>query len=175
MIRAFALAALVVLAACSPSQRDTSIEMTTVQDVDLERYSGLWYEIARYPNFFERGCEGATAEYGVISESRISVVNTCRRDGERTGVEGFARVVAPGQLEVKFAPDWLPEFLPVWGDYWIIGLEEDYSVVTVGSPSGRYGWILARSPAPDPAAMDRARATFERFGYDLSGLEYPPL
>jgi apolipoprotein D and lipocalin family protein len=161
-----------LLAACGDIYRDRSVEMTTVNSVDLQRYQGRWYEIARYPNFFERGCVGVTATYGLREDGRIDVRNACRAntlDGDLKVAEGIARVEGPGKLGVTFTP-WLPG---VWGDYWVLHLEPDYSVVVVGSPGGRVGWILARSPELEGPALARSQKALVRNGYDLGGLEYP--
>ncbi|MGB0497346.1 MAG: lipocalin family protein [Rubricella sp.] len=163
---------LFALAACGEVHRDTSVSIEPVETVDLDRYAGRWYEIARYPNWFEEGCVGVTADYALRDDSRIDVTNTCRRgtlDGEVDSAQGIARVVEGGALEVTFTP-WL---IFVWGDYWIIHLEPDYSLAVIGSPSGRTGWILARDPQPDPDALARGQAALEAAGYSLDGLEYP--
>ncbi|MEL6583758.1 MAG: lipocalin family protein [Pseudomonadota bacterium] len=171
-LRLAALALLATIAACGEVYRDTSVEMTTVDAVDVERYQGRWFEIARYPNFFEEGCVGVHANYAIREDGRIDVRNVCRQgtlDGEVNEANGIARVVSPGKLEVTFTP-WLPG---VWGDYWVLHLEPDYSVVVVGSPGGRVGWILARDVEIDEGRMARALAALEANGYDLNGLEYP--
>ncbi|NNU81457.1 lipocalin family protein [Halovulum dunhuangense] len=173
MLRRYLLPCLVLtLAACglNGNYRDTSIPMESVAQLDTERYLGLWYEIARFPNRFEEGCVGVTAEYGLLENGRISVTNSCRQgtlDGELEVAEGSARIAAPGQLKVKFV-----EWLPFEGDYWVIGLSEDYSVSVVGVPSGDFGWILAREPQISDEALAEARAVLERFGYDTSRLSY---
>jgi len=126
--------------------------VVAVEHVDLERYAGLWYEIARLPNRYQDRCAGeVTAEYRLREDGRIDVVNACRdASGDVVRVEGVARRSESGsetgKLEVRFAPAIL-SFLPfVWGDYWILELAEDYSYALVGGPSREYLWILARSP-----------------------------
>jgi apolipoprotein D and lipocalin family protein len=164
---------LLFLAACGDVQRDTSVPMTTVDAVDLERYAGRWYEIARYPNFFERDCVAATADYALREDGRIAVANSCRKDtldGPIASASGIARVAGPGQLEVTFTP-WLPG---VWGDYWVLDLTPDYSVAVIGAPAGTTGWILARTPAITAEQRAQAEAVFIANGYRLDALEYPP-
>ena len=119
--------------------------LATVPSVDLNRYSGKWHEIARYPNWFQRACAGsATAVYTPQSDGSIKVVNSClRKDGSVKTITGRAAVV-PGsgnaRLKVSF-------FGPFAGDYWIIGLDErNYSWALVGHPSRRFLWILSRHP-----------------------------
>ncbi|MEM9228263.1 MAG: lipocalin family protein [Pseudomonadota bacterium] len=170
MLRPVICATLLALTGCSGygNYRDTSITMESVSQLETERYLGLWYEIARFPNFFEEGCAGVTAEYALRPDGRINVLNTCREgsvDGIEDQAEGVARVVAPGQLKVKFV-----EWLPFEGDYWVIGLTEDYTVSVVGEPEGDFGWILARTSALGSAQRDEALAVLERFGYDTSQL-----
>ncbi|SFS31766.1 lipocalin family protein [Brevundimonas viscosa] len=145
--------------------------------VDLNRYAGLWYEIARYENGFERGCEGVTAEYTLRDDGLVGVRNACRQGspgGELKVANGRARVIEGGdgaKLKVSFFG---PFFL---GDYWVLDRADDYSWSIVGEPSGRYLWLLSRSPTPAPTVretiMNRARA----LGYDLALLrtvEQPP-
>jgi apolipoprotein D and lipocalin family protein len=163
-----------ILAACAnpPERRDSGQPLQTVPRVDLERYLGLWFEIARYDSSFEEGCEGVTAEYAMREDGLISVVNTCYEgalDGPVETAEGRARV-ANGQtnaeLEVSF-------FGPFWGDYWIIELDEDYQWAVVSEPRGRYLWILAREPRMDQAVLDERLARLEADGFDTSALVWP--
>ena len=162
-----------LIAACSapPVNRDLSIPLTTVDYVDIDRYQGRWYEIARFPNSFEKNCEGVTADYGRRDDGLISVVNTCRKgapDGEAKSANGRARIVdaeTNAKLEVSF-------FGPFWGDYWVIGLDADYSLALVGEPAGRYLWILSRTPEVEKAALDDAIATLNGFGYNTDALYF---
>jgi apolipoprotein D and lipocalin family protein len=174
-IVAVALAATV--AACAspqPSYRSRSVEIKTVESVDLQRYAGLWYEIARYPNRFEEGCVGVTAEYQVRNARTIDVVNTCHRPGEPTEVaEGVGKVVARSgaRLRVTFAPTWIPF---AWGDYWILALDEGYQTALVGSPDGKYLWVLARQPAIEASRWNAMLAAAATNGYDPSKLVRTP-
>ena len=138
------------------------------QAVDLQRYVGLWYEIGRYDHGFERGCQGVTAEYRLRQDGEIDVINTCREgapDGEARVAEGRARVVegsGNAKLEVSF-------FGPFYlGDYWVLDHADDYSWAIVGEPSGRYLWLLSRTPDPAPAVRQRIRDRTAELGYDLS-------
>ena len=111
------------------------------------------------------------ATYARRPDGRIDVVNRCRTAGGETEARGVARIVdeqAFARLKVRFAPAWL-SFLPVWGDYWIIGLADDYTWAVVGSPDRKYLWILARTPRLDAAAFERAVAAARVNGFD-SGL-----
>jgi len=147
----------------------------TVDAVDLTRYLGDWFEVARFPNRFQRSCSGdVKATYAKRADGRIDVVNRCRQmDGTMTEAQGVARVVdarTSAQLKVRFAPAAL-SFLPfVWGDYWIIGLASDYSWAVVGSPDRDYLWILSRTPALARAPFDEALAAARANGFDVARL-----
>ena len=142
-------------------------ELKTVSSVDLNRYAGRWYEIARYPNRFQKQCMGeTTADYKLLPNGRIEVINQCRKsDGSLKAAKGEARIIdtaTRSKLEVRFAPSYL-SFLPfVWGDYWIIDLGPNYEYSVVGDPSRKYFWILAREPRLDEqtysAILERAAA-----------------
>lgn len=173
---AFALGVILLAATALPSAaqyRDRSVPMGVVANLDLERYAGRWFEIARFPNRFERDCVAVTAEYAPLPNGTISVVNTCRKftfDGEVVVAEGTARIEGPGRLSVNFVA-WLPF---ARGDYWVLDITPDYSVAVVGEPSGNTGWILARTPRISPAALERALATLRRNGYDTDALYMVP-
>ena len=135
--------------------------------VEIQRYLGRWFEIARYEQGFQRGCEGVTADYSLRPDGSVSVLNRCRRpDGRMTEARGRARIAdeaSNAKLRVSF-------FGPFSGDYWVLDHADDYSWSIVGEGSGRYLWLLAREPTPgDPevaALIERARA----MGYDTSML-----
>ena len=146
---------------------------TPVESVDLERYSGLWYEIARIPNRFQNDCVGAaTATYELRDDGRIDVINRCTKEnGETKEARGEARLDDKGgaRLEVSFFS--ILGWRPVWGDYWILDLGADYEYSVVGEGSRKYGWILARSPMLDE---DQLAALFESLraqGYDPEKFE----
>ena len=163
--------AVLTMALMTPSQ-----PVVTVPQVDLDRYLGQWYEIARFPNRFQKKCAGEVrATYAKRPDGRIDVLNECTTgDGQVTKAAGVARVVderSRAKLKVRFAPAAL-SFLPfVWGDYWILGLADDYSWATVGSPDRGYLWVLSRTASLDEAsyaaAVERARAN----GFDVGRLE----
>lgn len=135
--------------------------------VDLQRYLGRWYEIARYEQSFEKGCEGVTADYSLQDDGSINVVNRCRKPGGKTiEAHGRAKVVdkrTNAKLKVSF-------FGPFYGDYWVLDHADDYGWSIVGEPSGRYLWLLARQSTPPEgeiaALVQRARS----MGYDTSML-----
>jgi len=150
--------------------------LAVVPNIDLARYCGTWYEIARLPNRFQNECvSDVTATYTLLDDGEIQVVNRCRKqDGEINGVEGRARRKSldepNSKLKVRFAPAFL-SFLPfVWGDYWIIDLAPDYSYVVVGEPGRKYLWILARSTAMSEDTYQAILARLSGQGYDTSML-----
>lgn len=152
------------------SYRDTSVPIGVVTNLDLTRYLGKWFEIARFPNSFEKGCQGVTAEYSMRDDGKIRVLNTCHEgapDGPSKTAEGEATVAGPGKLEVTFVP-WLPF---AKGDYWVLYIDAAYSIAVVGEPKGKTGWILARSPNPGTAKIEKAISVLESMGYDSSKLE----
>ena len=134
--------------------------------VSLSRYLGLWYEIGRYENGFERGLEGVTAEYRVRADGLIRVVN-CGRRGAPTGrirvAEGWAKVV-PGSENAKLKVSFFGPFFV--GDYWVLDHADDYSWSIVGDPSGRYLWLLFRTPYPTPELRAAIELRASDLGYD---------
>jgi apolipoprotein D and lipocalin family protein len=158
------------------AQEKGSEQLTVVPTVDLSRYMGTWYEIARLPNRFQEKCAGdVTATYSILDDGEIRVVNRCRQEsGEMTEAEGRAHRAADDEpntkLKVRFAPAFL-SFLPfVWGDYWIIDLAPDYSYAVVGEPDRKYLWILARSREMDETLLNEILARVRNQGYDTAPL-----
>jgi apolipoprotein D and lipocalin family protein len=158
-----------------PATAQTMQPVTAVEAVDLERYAGQWFEIARFPNRFQRQCAGdVRATYERRPDGRLDVINQCRAtDGQTTIARGVARVVdtrTRAKLKVRFAPAAL-SFLPfVWGDYWVIGLADDYSWAVVGTPNREYLWILSRTPTLDETLLERAMSRARANGFDTSRL-----
>lgn len=136
-------------------------KLEAVPTVDLSRYAGKWYEVARLPNRFQQKCAGeVTATYALLAGKRVNVINECRqKNGQMIRAMGQARLASPNgpnsKLEVRFAPAWLIWLPAVWGDYWIIDLAPDYSYAVVGSPDRKYLWILARTPRLDDTIYQR--------------------
>ena len=147
--------------------------LTTVPSVDLERYLGRWFEVARFPNSFEKDCFGVTATYSRNPDGTIKVVNRCRKgalEGPEDVAEGSATVADPAtnaKLNVTF-------FWPFTGDYWVIGLADDYSWALVGEPSGRYLWILSRTPTLSPELRAELIQRLEAQGYNTRALYWTP-
>jgi len=141
----------------------------TVPAVDLNRYIGLWYEIARMPNSFQKQCaSGTTAEYSLLDDGRIQVVNRCyESDGSMDEAQGVARIEdirTNAKLQVSFVR--ILGRNRFWGDYWIIGLDENYQWAVVGHPKRKYGWILCREPELDFELRARIDELLKKQGYD---------
>jgi apolipoprotein D and lipocalin family protein len=165
---------MLLMALANPVEQAPRVQ--TVASVDIDRYLGRWHEIARYPNRFQENCAAdVTATYERRDANRIRVVNRCvKADGSLDEAEGAARVV-PGsgnaRLKVRFAPAWLSVLPFVWGDYWILGLAEDYRWALVGTPDRKYLWVLSRSATMADEDWAAAVATARANGFDPSRLQ----
>jgi len=160
-----------ILAACTSGP---ALPLPTVTHVDLSRYAGKWYEVARLPNPFQRDDSNATAEYSVQQDGKVRVINTeYRPDGSTHVAEGSATAVEDGsnsRLRVKFKGLAALAPVPKGGNYWIIRLESDYSTVMVGTPNRKYLWILSRQPFPPQAVMAKYLRAAEVLGFDTGKL-----
>lgn len=162
----FLAAASLLLGACVAGPSGNPSPPQPAKSVELDRYLGRWYEVARYDMRFEKGCEGVTAEYSKRPDGLIRVLNTCHQgavDGPVKSSEGKAKVVdtaTNAKLQVSF-------FGPFWGDYWVLDHADDYSWSVVGEGSGRYLWLLSRQR---PTDADRAALTAraKALGYDVT-------
>jgi apolipoprotein D and lipocalin family protein len=145
-------------------------ELKTVPRVDLGRYVGTWFEIASFPQSFQRGCTATTATYTLRDDGQIEVVNRCRKgspEGPEKVARGRARVVDPStnaKLEVSF-------FGPFWGDYWIVDLGADYEYAVVGHPGRDYLWILGRTPTMESELYASIVHRLEAQGYETHRLQ----
>lgn len=153
-----------------------SAPLQTIERLDVARYMGTWYEIAKYPNGFQRQCATDTqAQYRPREDGQLDVINRCRQaNGERIEAVGRARQIGAAdspQLEVRFAPAWLSWLPMVWGNYWVIDLDPAYQLVAVSEPSREYLWVLSRTPTVDAAAYQALLARLQAQGFDLSKLE----
>lgn len=154
----------------STTERSNLPPLQTVPYVDLKRYVGTWYEIASYPQPFQKGCTRTTATYTLRRDGQIDVVNKCHRGSPRGPLDvarGRARVVddqTNAKLEVSF-------FGPFWGDYWIIDLGPSYEYAVVGHPSRDYLWILSRAPTLSETTYHHILRRLAEQGYPLDRLE----
>jgi apolipoprotein D and lipocalin family protein len=158
--RWFLLAALFVLTSASAQTAQPLPPLQAIASLDVARYMGRWYEIAKLPNWFQRKCVADTsATYRLLPDGRVEVLNQCRKqDGEMDQALGAARQIGPAtsaKLQVRFAPSWLSVLPFVWGDYWVIDLDERYELVAISEPKRQYLWILSRTPTiPDAVKQD---------------------
>lgn len=145
--------------------------LASVNSVDLQRYVGKWYEIARYPARFQRDCASdATADYELRPNGKVGVVNTCRKsDGKIKKASGSAKVVHASNARLKVTFFW-----PFYGDYWIIGLDANYRWAVVGEPGRKYLWILSRTPQMNEADYQQAVEQARAAGYDPARLMKTP-
>ena len=142
--------------------------LQTVAKVDMTRYLGRWYEIARLPNRFQKGCVASTADYALRADGEISVINSCRneQDGSVAQVTGRAWIVdtaSNAQLKVTF-------FWPFRGDYWIIELGKEYEYAVVGTPNRKYLWILSRTASMDDGLYAAILQRAGQQGFDSSAV-----
>jgi lipocalin len=156
--------AIVMTAISCNAQR--SIDRTTVASLDVERYMGRWYEIARYDHSFERNMEYCKAQYTLMPDGKILVENSGvdSRNGKYRVADGKAKIGEyPGQLRVSF-------FLFFYSDYNILALDSNYEWALVGSKSPKYLWILSRTQKLPDAVLNKILATAQEKGYDTSNL-----
>ncbi len=149
------------------------IDQTTVKELDLNRYLGTWYEIARFPHSFEKNLVGVTATYSLREDGKIKVLNQGYKntlDGELSVAEGKAKIPdksQPGKLKVSF-------FWIFYGDYHVLELDENYQYVMLGSSSDKYFWILCRTPQMDSATYEMLLEKARKRGYNLDKLYKVP-
>ena len=170
------LSVLGITSSCAADTPPAAGTLTTIPALDVNRYMGTWFEIAKYPNWFQRKCIGATrAHYSQQSDGTVQVINRCQTEHKEViEAMGTARQMGPAsspKLAVRFAPAWL-SFVPfVWGDYWVIDLDEDYQLVAVSEPKREYLWILARTAKVDPVRYQSLLTRLQQKGFDLDKLE----
>ncbi len=169
----FLLLGSILLLGCASMKTPSLPPLEVVPYVDLERYVGTWYEIARFPHRFQKDCLGSKATYTLLEDGKIGVINQCYKgslQGEISSVQGKAWVVdkkTNAKLKVRF-------FWPFTGDYWIIDLGEKYGYAVVGHPQRRYLWILSRTPEMDEDLYDRILKRLNEQFYDISKLIKTP-
>lgn len=168
-----ALGAVCLLGACAlnpAGKRGNAHVPQPAKPVDLARYVGRWYELARYENGFERDCEAVTADYAARDDGLIDVTNSCHKGGVSGPLDvakGRAKVVA-GSDNAKLKVSFFGPFF--FGDYWVLDHADDYRWSIVGEPGGRYLWILTREAAPPSAEKAELIERVRALGYDTSML-----
>ena len=150
--------------------------LTTIAALDVPRYMGTWYEIAKFPNWFQKKCVADTsAQYSLQPNGTVQVVNRCRKEnGEMDQAIGEARQIGAAtspRLQVRFAPAWLSWLPLAWGNYWVIDLDEQYQLVAVSEPTREYLWVLSRTPQVSDQAYDALLLRLKAQGLSLDRLE----
>ena len=155
---------------CRNMSKQSSNPLSVVPYVDLNRYTGIWYEIARYPNSFQKGCVGSSATYALRDDGKLSVLNECYVKGKLRSAKGKAWVVdkeTNAKLRVSF-------FWPFAGDYWIIDLGNNYEYAVIGHPKRKYLWILSRTREMEGDVYEAILSRLRDKQYDTSRLIQTP-
>ena len=141
--------------------------LQTVQKVEIDKYLGTWYEIARYEHFFEKDCKNVSANYSMLDEQTIKVINRCTNMLTNEKKEAIGRAYATDETNSKLKVSF---FRPFYGDYWVMILDENYDYVVVGTPSREYLWILCRKPILDKKIKNEILQKLPTLGFDASKL-----
>ena len=181
-VQVIAAITLALLVACAHAQTAAPVE--ALPSLNVPAYMGTWYQVAWFPNRFQKQCvSDTTASYRLLPGGQVEVINRCRRDdGSIDSVVGVARAAGsvlrgsqlePAQLEVSFLPAWL-RWLPIWGTYWVLELAPDGRYAVVSEPGREYLWVLARKPELASADETAIRSRLVQGGFDLSRWQSHP-
>ncbi len=169
----FAVTALAIICLSFTAQAET-VTPRAVNQVDIQKYAGKWYEIAHLPMYFQRKCvSNISAQYTVNADQTMGVLNSCRiENGEMISSEGVAYPQNQGnsKLKVSFLPPGLRWIPFTRGHYWVLRVDMEYKVALVGGPSTKYLWILSREPQLDEAIYQSYLETAKYYGYDITKL-----
>ena len=166
-LKMFNKTVLLSIVLCMLTSATTPVKLQTVPYVDLQKYAGKWYEIASFPQRFQKGCNCTTAEYTLSKKGYVIVENRCNKDsinGKQSYIKGKAFVVensGNAKLKVQF-------FWPFRGKYWIIDLADDYSYAVVGHPNKKYLWILSRTTKMEDTTYQQIISRIKEKGFDIS-------
>jgi apolipoprotein D and lipocalin family protein len=169
LLGSFMTLSLLLFLSCISQKKQAAVPLEVVPFVDLSRYTGVWYEISRYPHRFQEGCVGSRATYTLRSDGKIAVLNECFEgsfSGKLRNAKGTAKIVdakSNAKLKVYF-------FWPFFGDYWIIALGKEYEYAVVGHPDRTYLWILSRTKKMDEKLYREILERLEAKGYDTAKL-----
>lgn len=145
------------------------IDTTTVPQLDIDKFMGTWYEIARYDNRFEKGMHHVTAQYKLLSDGKIEVINRGIKNGVEKEIKGKVKqpdpIQYPGRLKVSF-------FLWFYSDYYILELDKAYNYTVIGSSNNKYLWILSRRPRLSSTVLEGILNNLKKRGYDVEKLNY---
>lgn len=165
-INSLALCLMLILSSCKTNVPNMKVNYTTVQNLNIEKYMGTWYEIARFDHSFERGLEGVTATYNLLPNGKISVLNAGFKNslnGKQTSTKAKAKIKGPGWLKVFF--------IPFFGaNYYVLELDKNYQWALVGSSSPKYLWILSRTSHLDHKTYEHIVELAKKRGYDTNKL-----
>jgi apolipoprotein D and lipocalin family protein len=157
----------ILLAALFPACQSHA-PLAVVPEVKLQQYKGLWYEIASFPQSFQKGCSCTTAEYR-LEKDYVRVINRCwKAEKEEWDVAKGKAFVTPNSNNAKLKVQF---FWPFRGKYWIIELASDYSWAVVGHPNRDYLWILSRKPQMEEEVYNDLLKRVEEKGFDVSRLK----
>ena len=168
---------MISLLGCADHIKRPLVPLKTVDKVDLKRYQGRWFEIAKIPNRFQSHCvTNTSSDYRLMDDGAVAVKNRCiDSQGDADEANGMARVVAPishAQLEVSFVN--LLGLQLFWGDYWILALDPDYQYALIGEPKRKYGWVLARQQQLSDPQWDVIENAMKANGYKRDRFEASP-
>lgn len=169
MVKNVLFICLIVIMGSACKAQSSMIDKTVVKELDIEKYLGTWYEIARYDHSFERGLVGVTATYSMREDGKIKVLNAGYKetlDGKRSEAVGKAKIPdpkVPSKLKVSF-------FWFFYGDYFVLELDEHYQWAVIGSSSDKYLWILSRTPQMDEKLFGELLKGLTVRGYDVGKL-----
>lgn len=156
---------------CQTNKNNKTMNTTTVSNLDVNRFMGSWYEIARYEHSFEKGMTHVKANYSLFPDGTIRVLNSGMKNGKKKEIEGKARKKkdsnSNSKLEVSF-------FLWFYSDYFVFELDDNYQYAVIGSSSDKYLWILSRTPQLPQSTINDLLIKIKKRGYDISKLYFVP-
>ena len=156
---------------CQTNKNNKTMNTTTVSNLDVNRFMGSWYEIARYEHSFEKGMTHVKANYSLLPDGTIRVLNSGIKNGKKKEIEGKARKKkdsnSNSKLEVSF-------FLWFYSDYFVFELDDNYQYAVIGSSSDKYLWILSRTPQLPQSTINDLLIKIKKRGYDTSKLYFVP-
>lgn len=156
---------------CQTNKNNKTMNTITVSNLDVNRFMGSWYEIARYEHSFEKGMTHVKANYSLLPDGTIRVLNSGMKNGKKKEIEGKARKKkdsnSNSKLEVSF-------FLWFYSDYFVFELDDNYQYAVIGSSSDKYLWILSRTPQLPQSTINDLLIKIKKRGYDTSKLYFVP-
>lgn len=156
------------LGSCRADNGNQKIDNSTIETLDVARFMGKWYEIARYDHRFEKDMTNVSATYTLLDNGRIEVLNAGYKNGEYKEIKGKAKQPNPddpGKLKVSF-------FLWFYSDYYILDIAPDYSHVIIGSSTDKYLWIMSREPVLPDNVLSELIEKIRQRGYDTDRLVF---